>query len=154
MVTTPILPYVLLAASVCTSVAGVGGYLFGRSDGKALEAAQQLTDEQLVAKAAGAAQTAAAKAIAGIQIKHTTIRQQAEKEIRENTVYRNAECTHPDSVLRQINAALTGTEPIGGGQLPSADAAGRSDLRRDDAEADRRGQPVPAVQGGITGGGD
>lgn len=153
MLTTPILPYVLLAAVTATSLAGVGGYLMGRSDGKTIEAADRQSDEQLAAKVAAAAQTGAALAIAGIEIKHTTIRQRAEKEIRENTVYRNAECQHPAGVLRDINSALTGTEPAGGGQLPGADAAGRPELRRDDAEADRRGGAVPEVQGGSAGGG-
>lgn len=151
MIPAPLLPYLLLAFVVITTVVGGGGYLKGRADGRALETGQQAHDEQLAAKVGAEAQNAAAKAIAGIQIKHTTIRQQAEKEIRENTVYRNPECAHTDSMLQRINEALTGADGSGGSKLPADLSATRQDLRGDHAEADRAGQPVPALSDGGAG---
>lgn len=150
MIAAPILPYVLLAAVAGTSIAGVGGYVMGRSDGRALEAAQQTADEALIAKVADASQTAAAQAISAIQIKHTTIRQTVESQTRESPAYRD--CVHAASVLDNINAALTGADAASGGQLPAADPAARPELRRDDAKADRRSGAVSAVQGGGGGG--
>ncbi len=149
MIAAPILPYVLLAAVSATSVAGLGGYLWGRSDGRALEAGQQVADEALIATVATAAQTAAAREIAGIEIKNTTIRQTVESKTRENTVYRD--CRHADGVLDLVNAALTGTQPAGGGQLPVADSGAGRELRGDHHQAGGRGDSVPAVPDGGAG---
>ena len=95
-------------------------------------------DKQSVAVslAVESAASATAGVIAKIRVQHTTIRQEVEREIRENVVYRD--CQHSPVQLQRINAALTGArpEPAGGGKLPPADPADRPVIRRDDFEAD------------------
>lgn len=117
-------PLWALAAAVAALLACSGGaYWFGRTDGQALERGAQDREQRIVIAAAEQTQRAVAAQIAGIEIKHVTIRQQLETEIREKPVYR--ECLHAPDVLRTINAALVGTEPnpVGDRQLPSPDAA-------------------------------
>ncbi len=148
MLTAPILPYVLLAAVSATSLAGVGGYLAGRSDGKALQSALAARDAEIVETVAAAAQQAAAREIAAITITNTTIRQTVENKTRENAIYRD--CRHADGVLDTVNQALANTARAG--QLPAAGAADRPDIRRDHPEAGRGRRPISPVPSGRTGG--
>lgn len=149
MILAPVLPYVLLAAVSCTALAGLGGYLTGRSDGKALERAKQARESELVAQVTAAAQQAAAREIAAIEVKHTTIRQTVEAKTRESSVYRD--CVHADGVLAQLNQALA--EPgIGSGKLPAADPAAGRDVRSNDAKARGGIGTVLPVPGGGSGG--
>lgn len=150
MIASPLLPYLLLAGVVAATSAGLGGYLKGRADGRALERATQVTEAALVEKVSQASQLAAAREIAAIQIKHTTIRQQVEKETREIPVYRD--CRHADGVLDHLNAALIGAVPAGGGKLSTTLSTSRSELRGDDAETARPGEPVSPVPGSSAGG--
>lgn len=113
-------------------------YLQGRSDGQAVCQAAEARDTHVARVATEAAASAAAGAISQIKVQHTTIRQAVEREIRENTVYRD--CSHSPEQLQRINAAITagnapGPEPAGGGKLPRSDAIDRLFLRRDDGEA-------------------
>lgn len=67
---------------------------------------QAVREERLIELAALKAQEAAAEAIAGIKVRHVTIRQELEKEIRENVVYRD--CAASDRVFQLSNEAITG----------------------------------------------
>lgn len=140
------LPWLLLVGSICTALAGFGGYAGGRADGVELERGRHATEAQLVAKVAEQAALGTAAEIARIQVTQTTIRQRVETEIREKPVYRD--CVHDQRVFDALNAALVGAESVGGGELPSADPAARSEHGRDNAEAVRHGPSVPAVSGG------
>ena len=145
MLTAPMLPYVLLAAVSATSLAGISGYVKGRIDGRAAEAAHQVMDQKLVADVAAAAQAAAAHAIAGIRSTQTIIRQNVETQVREIPVY--GDCQHTQRVFDDVNAALAPAIATAGGQLPPTDAAVRPELRGHHAQADRRGRPIPPVPG-------
>ncbi len=95
-------PWLLLAAAVAL----VGAYAAGRHDGAEIAEAAALREERVAALAADAAQKSAAKAIAGITVTNTTLRQTLEREVRENVVYRD--CRHSADGLRILNAALAG----------------------------------------------
>lgn len=101
-----------------------GVYGKGRSDGRAVQAAEhaqeradaaqqaELEREHAAAVTAAiqatreAAQQGAADAIAQIQIQHQTIRQRVEREIVEKPVFRDRDCDVPDGILQLVNAAL------------------------------------------------
>lgn len=101
-------------------------------------------EREVAALAAESAASAAAKAISKIKVQHRTVTQEVQREVLEREVYRDAGCSHSPEQLRRLNAALTGQpEPAGRGLVPRADAAGRFDLRRDDAQADRGGRDLP-----------
>ena len=110
-------PWFLLSVVVALG----GASLKGRSDGIDIESATQLRDVQIAQTARDAALEVTAKAISGIEVKNTTIRQTLEREIRENTIYRD--CKHDAVSLRIINNALTGSsQPAGDSKLPRLDA--------------------------------
>jgi hypothetical protein len=72
-----------------------------------------------VQQAGQASAQAAAEAIARIQVRHTTIRQEVEREIQSRVEYR--ECRHAPEQLQRINAALSPAGPgsaPGGGRVP------------------------------------
>jgi hypothetical protein len=109
------LPWSLLLAAV---VAG-GAYWQGRQDGRAGCEAEEARAERLVQQAGQASATAAAEAIARMQVRHTTIRQEVEREIEVRTVYRD--CRHSAEQLQRINAALgpaSAGSAAGGGSMP------------------------------------
>ncbi len=109
-------PTLVLSAILAFSVATGGAYLKGRSDGKALELGNQLEKTEMVRAAREAAQAGAAEAIAQIKIKNITIRQEVQREILKDIVYRD--CVHTPDGLRLINAALAGESvPVGDSQL-------------------------------------
>lgn len=111
-------PYIALAFLLATG----GAYFKGHSDGVDSAEGQIAREERVARIAHDAALAVTGKAIAGIEVKNTTIRQATEKVIHENIVYR--ECRHTADSVQLINAALTGrTEPAGAGQLPRPDAA-------------------------------
>jgi hypothetical protein len=130
-------PYALLVGGIAflAAVGGAGwqGYRMGRD----AEIAAQAREDRAVQ----AALKVTAEAIAAIEVKHVTIKQRAETEIREVPVYRD--CRNTDVGLQLINAALTGTEPARGGLVPGTPAADRSDVRGDRSEADRGRDSVP-----------
>lgn len=122
----------------------VASYFAGRWDGTRLAEAAQANKEALVREAADSMAQVAAKAIAGIRVQHTTLTQEVQREVLERTVYRD--CVHSAEQLQRINAAITGRrepEGPGPGGVPRADAAAGPIVRRDDAEADRGGRPLP-----------
>lgn len=106
------LPWALLLSAL---VAG-GAYWQGRQDGRAAAQADAAVAEQLVRQAGEASAQAAAEAIGRIQVRHSTIRQEVEREIQVRTEYRD--CRHAPEQLQRINAALSG--PAAAGSAPGA----------------------------------
>lgn len=118
--------YVALIAAVGACAAIGSAYVAGRSAGSAEAEARCKSAAELAAAAGQAAADAAAKQIAKIRVSHTTIRQEAEREIQTRVEYRD--CRHAPEQLQRLNAALSGaaaSAPADRGQLPTADAAGR-----------------------------
>jgi hypothetical protein len=86
--------------------------------------ASKAREERLVKEASDAANKAAAQAIANLEIKHTTIQQILEKEVRVVPDY--SRCRHSPDGLRALNDALTnGAKPSRDRVVPPADAASR-----------------------------
>ena len=121
-------PYVLLGGLVAALIAIGGAYLQGRSDGADKCVAGQARDERVAHIASVAAADAAASAITKIKVQNTTIKQEVQREIVETVRYR--ECVHPDGVVRNINAALTGEPaPIASGVVPASSPSGGANIR-------------------------
>jgi len=117
-------PYLLLIAGIAwvASIGAAGWIAYGA--GKDHETAIQAREDRAVAIATDAAASAAAGAIARIEIKQVTIRQQLEREVREKTVFRD--CRAGDDVVRMLNAAAgaaSAASAAGDGQLPRSGAA-------------------------------
>lgn len=111
-----------LIGSAVAIAALAGAYAWGRSDGRALEAAAQTRETLAAERTFADMQRAIAGELAKIEVRHTTIRAVLEKEIHEVPVYRD--CRHSPDGLRAVNAALSnGTAAPGDGELPAADAA-------------------------------
>ena len=110
-------PYALLAMAAAIALAGAGGFKLGVDH----EVAAQARAEKLVEEAGKKMEDAAAKAIAQLKPKYTTIQNEVQREIRTNTVF--ADCKLPVDSLRLVNQALNaGGAAPGGGKLPGADA--------------------------------
>lgn len=84
---------------------GVGGRALYRA-GYDAASLDHVKDVELIERTARAAELAASKAISNIQVKHVTIRQNLEKELTRDVVYRD--CVASDRVLELTNEALTG----------------------------------------------
>lgn len=99
--------------------AGYGGFRLGVDH----EVAARTREDQHVAKAVEAANTASALAISKIKVKNVRITNEVQREIIEKPVYRD--CLHSAGGLRLVNESLAGSEPVpaGGGKLPGADPA-------------------------------
>lgn len=111
-------PWIILAAVLAFLGFGATGYYFGGKHKADSIAAQEVRDRELLDKVA--LETAAA--IAGIEIKNTTIRQKVETVTREVPVYRD--CQHSPDVVGLLNDALAGGSlPTGDRKLPEADPA-------------------------------
>lgn len=103
----PVRQYVYLAAGFA-ALAAIG--FAGRQVYNAGYQAATLEHEsraRIIAEAADAFDRQLAKRIGAIKIENVTIRQELQKEIRENVIYRN--CVASDRVLGLTNAAITGT---------------------------------------------
>lgn len=98
----------IAATTLCAWAASVW---FAYSFGQDAEIASQAREAKAAASATEAAASAAASAIARLEVRHATIRQQAETIIREVPVYRD--CAHDDRMLDAINAARGHSEPAG-----------------------------------------
>lgn len=119
-------PWLLLAFVLAACAACGGAYWQGRQDGRDICLSEQQRDEAVAAIASDAAASAAAHAISKIEVRHVTVRQQLETEVREVPVYRD--CRHSPHGLQRLNEALTEpgrAQPAGGGQLPAASAPDR-----------------------------
>lgn len=113
--------YALIAAGAVAVGAFAGTFFYGVHMGEQKAEAQNARDERIAKVAYEAGQKGAAEEIAKIKPKNVTIRQELEREIQTNTVYRD--CRVPAVGVRLANEALTGrAEPTGAGQLPRAGA--------------------------------
>ena len=132
----PLNVYFVLAGLVGLLLATGGGYLQGRSDGRDVASATAAREERLTRMAASAATDASVAAIAAIRGKNTTIKQEVVREIVDRPVYR--ECVHPDGVVRNINAAITGQPATSavGTVMPRADATDGTVIWRDNPKTD------------------
>lgn len=117
--------YAALIAGLLWAASIAGSYFYGVEVGDDGATARQAREADVRRETRELAQQGAAAAISEIEVKHVTIRQRVEREIREHPVYRD--CRHTPGGLRGVNAALTGddSEPPGGGQLSAASAPGR-----------------------------
>lgn len=116
-------PWLLLGigAAWVASVAGAGvaAYQAGQDNVTVFNAKA----EQIMRDTREAAQTGAAAEIAKIKPRNVTIRQETEREVRENTIYRD--CRATANGVRLVNEALTGqpAQPASSGELPVAKPA-------------------------------
>lgn len=120
-------PWLLVAAGIGLAGIASGAYVKGRSDGRAVEIAQRVTLEEVARTAREAAIAGAAEKIADIEVKHVTVRQQLETQIREKPVYRD--CLTDQRVLDTVNEAITGYPAPSQGELPAAGPDDRVNLR-------------------------
>ena len=95
-------PYLIIAALVAVLSAGAGGFKLGADH----EVAAQAREQNHIAEAVDAANTAAAQAISKIKVVNTTIRGELEREIKTNTIY--ADCKATPEAVRLLNSALSG----------------------------------------------
>jgi hypothetical protein len=116
-------PWLLLAAVLALGASHTFAYVKGGISRENSILAEQKRQDELVAKV----QQSTAQAIAAIEVKHVTVRQQLETEIREKPVYRD--CTADDRVLELVNQAITGTESASGGVVSGTGADDRPNVR-------------------------
>lgn len=98
-------PWVVVAWLVSLAIASGGAYWYAwdaRSDKCELDG---LRIDKAATAARDAAIDAASKAIAGIDIKHTTINRKVEREVIEKPVYK--ECRHTPEMFETIKEAMT-----------------------------------------------
>ncbi len=137
-------PYFILAAVLAI----IGAYFYGRHDGEEIQQAAQLREERIAVVAREEAMKSAAEAISKISVTHKTIQGKLEREVRENTIYRD--CRVDDISLRLVNAAITNTPvPAGSEQLPGAGSSGRPDVRRSPPQVAGSGGAVSQMSSGI-----
>jgi len=106
----------LTLITACAGAAlSVAAYFYGRADGKDLAEGSAALAERVALIAAAESREAAASAIAKISVRHTTIQNQLEREVRNVPVYTSADCRVTPDGVRYINAALAGE-----GQEPRA----------------------------------
>lgn len=119
-------PYFMLGGFVAFLVSVGGAYYQGRVDGGDKCIAEQARDERVTIIASEAAASAAADAISKIKVKHTTVRQELEREIVNHEVFR--ECHSGPDAVRMFNAAIPGyaaASAADSGVVPTSDASGR-----------------------------
>ena len=122
----------ILAALMACAGSAYQGYRMGQDAQIAAQAkadARQAIENQHIAEAVDAANSVMAKAIAELRPRYTTIRQEVQREVNTNTVYRD--CRLDAAGMRLVNEALAGaparaaSAAAGEGKLPKADTAGR-----------------------------
>lgn len=96
--------YALLVGVLLWGASTVGAFLYGRSTGIDTCQAQQAREEAFGRIAAEHAAAAAASAIANIEVKQVTIRQQLQKEIVEKAVFKD--CRSGPDAVRLLNDAI------------------------------------------------
>lgn len=110
-------PYVILAAVLVYGCSVAGAFVYGDGTGEARAVAKQAAVSAAIQQTREAAQQGAAAAIAALKPRNVTIRQEVQREIQTNTVYRD--CRVPAGGVRGANEALTGQpQRAGGGELP------------------------------------
>lgn len=112
-------PYAIIAALVLAAAAIGGAYWQGRNDGRDACEALQAREDAVRQETRELAQQGAADAIGKLEVKHVTIKQKLEREVREKTVF--AECrSGPDSVRIYNSGVAGGAESAGGSELPTS----------------------------------
>lgn len=109
-------PYAIAA----TALAGVTLFGAGYYKGTIGEMERQSKVEQVVRDSRAAMLETAADAIAGIEVKHVTIRQQATREVIRDPVYRD--CSNTAEFMQLLNGArgFPDWQPFVPGELPAA----------------------------------
>lgn len=118
-------PWALLGIVLAVGAMTGGAYMRGREDGENKIVAQQAREDAIAAAASDAAASAIAAAIPKITVKHQTVRQELEREIRTNPVYLRAECDTGPGSLQRFNAAIPGAQPVS--EAPRHSAVSASD---------------------------
>jgi len=115
-------PWLLLVVVLAWGATVGGAFFYGEASGEAREKAGQKSRDDLVREIREAGQQGAAAAIAQLKPRNVTIKQELEREIQTNTIYRD--CRVPADGVRLANDAIAGgPQPAGGGQLPAGGAA-------------------------------
>lgn len=120
-------PYTIIGIMLlwAASIAGASAWFYGA--GQDSKIAEQSKIEAARDETRAIAASAAASAIASIEVKHVTIRQQLEREVRTREVFR--ECRSGPDVQRMLNdspgIAKPATGPTGDGKLPATGTVGR-----------------------------
>ena len=113
-----------LVIAICwaASLATTAWWAYGA--GQDHEVAARSREDRAAGAAAQIAATAAADAISKIEVKHVTVRQELEREIRTREVFRD--CRSGPGPVGLFNAAIPGAGPASAAdpfQLPAADPA-------------------------------
>lgn len=109
----------IIAVAWAASIAATFFYAMGIGEDR--KEADQAREQSLVQSAVDAANRVSAEAIAKIEVKNLTIRQEVQREIIERPVYRD--CKHSPDVMRNINEALSPRpKPAGDSKLPRTNA--------------------------------
>lgn len=111
----------MIKAAIISAIAVgtvAGAFFYGQHTGATAERAKQADVAQAIEATRKAAEQGAAEAIAQIKPRNVTIKQELQREIQTNTVYRD--CRVPAVGVRIINEAITGkpAERASGGELP------------------------------------
>lgn len=120
-------PWVLIAVILGLVTAGSGIAWKAYHLGQDSVIAQQARDDRVRMETLRLAQQAAAKEISKIEVKHVTVRQQLETEIREKPVYRD--CVTDERVFDLTNEAITGHPANRQGELPTSGGDDGQDAR-------------------------
>lgn len=109
----------------------LGGIVWAYGAGQDSIIARQALEDRAALVIQETAASAAATAMARLQVHHTTITQEVRREIVERPVYRD--CRHSADQLRRLNDAIAADPigPAGGGSLPTPHRPG-GHLRGDD----------------------
>lgn len=110
-------PYLIIAALVAVMAAGAGGYKLGVDH----EFAAQAREDEHIAQAVDAANSAWGAKIGILKPKYTTIQNEVQREIRTNTVY--TDCKLTPYGLRLANEALSGAVSPSEVKLPATNEA-------------------------------
>jgi hypothetical protein len=112
--------YAALAGALIWAGSLAGAFFYGIEVGDDRATAAVAREDRIAAVATAAAVSGAASAIAANKPRNVTIRQEIEREIQTNVVYRD--CKHSPEQLQRINSALTGDDPLpaGSGIVPKA----------------------------------
>lgn len=114
--------YLVGALACCFACAGSFWYGLGLGEDRAN--AQTAREDRIAMVATEAAASAAAGAIARIEVKNTTIRQTLEKVTHENTIFTDCRSGPvPVGLLNSTPGIAGANKPAGGGELPAAGAA-------------------------------
>jgi hypothetical protein len=104
-----------LVAILVAFAIGYGGYSLGQDS----VLAEQARTREAINAAYEKARQGTADEISKLRPRVQVINQKVRETVRVEPVYRD--CVHAPGVLDNINEALTGTRPAGGGSLPSTD---------------------------------